>query len=90
LFDWDETVPAFPKWGSVAWACRAAMGTPTTRKSIATIHAALGAGITMLDTGDSELIHGEPECGLLLVNLQALLSRLSRICRSRMGSTVVG
>ena len=64
------------------------MGTPTTRKSIATIHAALGAGITMLDTGDSELIHGEPECGLLLVTLQALLSSLSRICRSRMGSTV--
>jgi hypothetical protein len=24
LFDWDETVPAFPKWGSGAWACRAA------------------------------------------------------------------
>ena len=26
-----RTVPAFPKWGSVAWACLAAMGTPTTR-----------------------------------------------------------
>jgi aryl-alcohol dehydrogenase-like predicted oxidoreductase len=28
------------------------MGTPTTRKSIATIHAAPEADITMLDTGD--------------------------------------
>src|SRR5262249_52461347 len=48
LFDWDETVLAFSKWGSVAWACRAAMDTPATRNSIATIHAALEAGITML------------------------------------------
>jgi len=32
LFDWDETAPAFPKWGSVAWACRAAMGTPATAR----------------------------------------------------------
>src|SRR5262249_24499238 len=31
LFDWDETVPTFPKWGSVAWACRAATGLPTMR-----------------------------------------------------------
>ena len=52
LFDWDETAPAFPKWGSVAWACRAAMGTPGDAESIVTIYAALKAGITMLDIGD--------------------------------------
>src|SRR5262249_38001705 len=30
LFYWDETVRAFPKWGAVAWACRAAIGMPAT------------------------------------------------------------
>src|SRR5262249_31940974 len=29
LFDWGERVRTFPKWGSVAWACRAATGPPT-------------------------------------------------------------
>jgi hypothetical protein len=52
LFDWDETAPAFPKWGSVAWAMSGGYGHAGDAESIVTIHAALEAGITMLDIGD--------------------------------------
>ena len=37
---------------SAAWACPACTGAPTRRESIATIHAALERGVTLLDTGD--------------------------------------
>ena len=38
--------------GSAAWACPACTAPPIATESIATIHAALDAGITLLDTGD--------------------------------------
>ena len=50
---------------SAAWGCRACTAPPTGDESIATIHAALDAGITLLDTGDfygmghNELLIGE-------------------------------
>jgi len=48
LFDWDETAPAFPKWGCMGMSG----GYEHAAESIVTIHAALEAGITMLDIGD--------------------------------------
>ena len=62
---WDQPAPPFPPSASAAWACRACTGRPTGRESIATIHAALDAGITLLDTGDfygmghNEMLIGE-------------------------------
>ena len=35
-----------------AWACPTSTARPTDGESIATIHAALDAGVTLLDTGD--------------------------------------
>ena len=55
--------------GSAAWACRACTARPTAAESIATIHAALDAGITLLDTGDfygmghNEMLIGEALAG---------------------------
>ena len=57
--DHDENAPArqhrsprFPPSASAAWACRDLYGPADETESIATIHAALEAGITLLDTGD--------------------------------------
>ena len=57
--------PRSRRSASAAWACRACTARPTGRESIATIHAALDAGITLLDTGDfygmghNEMLIGE-------------------------------
>lgn len=46
------TAPRPRPSGSAAWGCPTSYGPPTTQESIATIHAALDTGITLLDTGD--------------------------------------
>ena len=43
--------PSSP-WDSDAWACPGCTARQTNKRAIATIHAALDAGITLLDTGD--------------------------------------
>ena len=55
---WNSTNSAstgprkFPPLASAAWGCRIFTVRPTASESIATIHAAIEAGITLLDTGD--------------------------------------
>ena len=55
--------------GWAAWACPGLYGTADRDESIATIHAALDAGITLLDTGDfygmghNELLIGDALAG---------------------------
>ena len=54
-----------PPSASAAWACPDIYGPSDRAESIATIHAALDAGITLLDTGDfygmghNEMLIGE-------------------------------
>ena len=49
---WERPAPRSRRSAWAAWACRTSTDRRTDAESIATIHAALDAGITLLDTGD--------------------------------------
>ena len=49
---WAPPAQACFRWPSAAWGCPECTAPPTRSESIATIHAALDQGVTLLDTGD--------------------------------------
>ena len=94
-----------PPSASAAWACPRCTATADRAESIATIHAALDAGVTLLDTGDfygmghNELLIGEAlrtapaaarEKALISVKFGALRDRRRRlVTASTAGPTAV-
>jgi len=52
LTHWDRQGRRFPPLRWAAWVCPTGTGLPMKQRASPTIHAAIDAGINLLDTGD--------------------------------------